>query len=105
MASLRSGTRRDVSTYVQVLYRLNGKQSSTSFEDLASATKFRHTSSAVKICPRRSGRPPCGCNLTWIVEVCVGPGADDSARPVRLAAGRQQVIGALERDEAAWVAG
>jgi hypothetical protein len=37
---------------VQVLYRLNGKQSSTSFEDLASATKFRHTSSAVKICPR-----------------------------------------------------
>lgn len=41
MASLRSGTRRDGSTYVQVLYRLNSKQSSTSFEDLASATKFR----------------------------------------------------------------
>ena len=41
MASLRSGTRRDGSTYVQVLYRLNGKQSSTSFEDLASATKFQ----------------------------------------------------------------
>jgi hypothetical protein len=41
MASLRSGTRRDGSTYVQVLYRLGGRQSSTSFEDLASATKFQ----------------------------------------------------------------
>jgi len=41
MASLRRGTRGDGSTYVQVLYRLNGKQSSTSFEDLASATKFQ----------------------------------------------------------------
>jgi hypothetical protein len=40
VSSLRSGTRRDGSTYVQVLYRLNGKQSSTSFEDLASAQKF-----------------------------------------------------------------
>jgi hypothetical protein len=41
VASLRRGTRRDGSTYVQVLYRLNGTQSSTSFEDLASATKFQ----------------------------------------------------------------
>jgi hypothetical protein len=41
MASLRPGTRRDGSTYVQVLYRLDGKQSSTSFEDLASAKKFQ----------------------------------------------------------------
>ena len=41
MASLRRGTRRDGSTYVQVLYRLNGTQSSTSFEDVASATKFQ----------------------------------------------------------------
>jgi hypothetical protein len=41
MASLRPGTRRDGSTYVQVLYRLDGKQSSTSFEDLASAQKFQ----------------------------------------------------------------
>jgi hypothetical protein len=41
MASLRSGTRRDGSTYVQVLYRLNGKQSSTSFEDLASVHRFQ----------------------------------------------------------------
>jgi hypothetical protein len=41
MASLRSGKRRDGSGYVQVLYRLNGKQSSTSFEDLPSATKFQ----------------------------------------------------------------
>jgi len=38
MASLRPGTRKDGSTYVQVLYRLDGKQSSTSFEDLPSAT-------------------------------------------------------------------
>ena len=41
MASLRRGTRRDDRTYVHVLYRLNGKQSSTSFEDLASATNFQ----------------------------------------------------------------
>jgi len=41
MASLRAGTRRDGSTYVQVLYRLDGKQSWTSFEDLASAKKFQ----------------------------------------------------------------
>ena len=41
MASLRSGTRRDGSTYVQVLYRLDGKQTSTSFEDMASAAKFQ----------------------------------------------------------------
>ena len=43
MASLRRGTRRDGSTYVQVLYRLNGKQSSTtSFEYiLAWATKLQ----------------------------------------------------------------
>jgi hypothetical protein len=33
--------RADGSTYVQVLHRLNGKQSSTSFEDLASATRFQ----------------------------------------------------------------
>ena len=41
MASLRSGTRKDGSTYVQVLYRLDGKQTSTSFEDMASAAKFQ----------------------------------------------------------------
>jgi integrase len=41
MASLRAGKRRDGSAYVQVLYRLDGKQSSTSFEDLASAQKFQ----------------------------------------------------------------
>jgi integrase len=42
MASLRSGTRKDGSTYVQVLYRVDGKQSSTSFEDMASAVKFQN---------------------------------------------------------------
>jgi integrase len=41
MASLRAGTRKDGSTYVQVLYRVDGKQSSTSFEDMASAVKFQ----------------------------------------------------------------
>jgi hypothetical protein len=41
MASPRSCTRKDESTYVQVLYRLDGKQSSTSFHDMASATKFK----------------------------------------------------------------
>ena len=41
MASLRKGTRKDGSTYVQVLYRADGKQTSTSFEDIASATKFK----------------------------------------------------------------
>jgi hypothetical protein len=41
MASLRAGKRRDGSSYVQVLYRLDGKQSSTLFEDLASANKFQ----------------------------------------------------------------
>jgi hypothetical protein len=44
MASLRAGMRRDYSTYMQVLYRLDGKQSSTSFEDLASADKSRRWS-------------------------------------------------------------
>jgi len=41
MASLRRCARKDGSTYVQVLYRLDGRQSSTSFEDLAPATKFQ----------------------------------------------------------------
>jgi hypothetical protein len=41
MASLRAGMRKDYSTYMQVLHRLDGKQSSTSFEDLASAKKFQ----------------------------------------------------------------
>lgn len=42
MASFRNGKpRKDGSTYVQVLYRLNGKQTSTSFQDLATATKFK----------------------------------------------------------------
>ncbi len=41
MASLRRGARNDGSTYVQVLYRLNGKQTSTSFQDLTWATKFQ----------------------------------------------------------------
>jgi hypothetical protein len=40
VASLRPGIRGGGSTYVQVLYRPNGKQSSTSFEDLGSAGKL-----------------------------------------------------------------
>jgi NADPH-dependent curcumin reductase CurA len=41
IASLRSGARKDGSTHVQELYRLGGKQTSTSFEDMASAAKFQ----------------------------------------------------------------
>lgn len=41
MASLRPGTRKSGTTYIQVLYRLDGKQTSTSFEDLVTATKFK----------------------------------------------------------------
>lgn len=42
MASLRNGKpRKDGTSYVQVLYRLNGKQTSTSFQDLATARKFK----------------------------------------------------------------
>ena len=41
MASLRAVTRKNGTEYVQVLYRLDGRQTSTSFEDLATATKFK----------------------------------------------------------------
>jgi hypothetical protein len=41
MASLRTGTRKDGTVYVQVLYRHRGKQTSMSFEDFRSAGKFR----------------------------------------------------------------
>ena len=40
MASLRTGTRKGRTTYIQVLW-LTGRQTSTSFHDHASATKFR----------------------------------------------------------------
>lgn len=40
MASVRTRTRKDGSKYFAVLYRFNGKQTSTSFEDLASASAF-----------------------------------------------------------------
>ena len=40
MASLRTRTRRDGSEYYAVLYRLRGKQTSTSFDDFASASRF-----------------------------------------------------------------
>jgi hypothetical protein len=54
VASIR--TRQGGSTYVQVLYRLNGKQSSSSFEDLASATKFQKL--VEKFGPREGARDP-----------------------------------------------
>ena len=41
MASIRIGHRKDDSTYVQVLFRHDGKQTSKSFHDFASAEKFR----------------------------------------------------------------
>ncbi|MGZ4526230.1 MAG: tyrosine-type recombinase/integrase, partial [Mycobacterium sp.] len=40
MASVRTRARKDGSEYYAVLYRLNGKQTSTSFEDFASASTF-----------------------------------------------------------------
>ena len=40
-------TRKSGTAYVQVLYRLNGKQTSTSFEDAASAAKFRDLVDAI----------------------------------------------------------
>jgi len=44
MVSLQNMTRKNGTAYVQVLYRLNGKQTSTSFDDAASAEKFRDRS-------------------------------------------------------------
>ena len=41
MASLRRRSRKNGSEYYAVLYRLNGKQTSTSFEDFSSANRFR----------------------------------------------------------------
>ena len=41
MASLRTRSRKDGSIYFAVLYRLRGKQTSTSFHDIVSATKFQ----------------------------------------------------------------
>ena len=41
MASLRTRRRKDDSVYFAVLYRLNGTQTSTSFEDFAAAARFR----------------------------------------------------------------
>jgi integrase len=41
MASLRTRNRKDGSEYFAVLYRLDGKQSSASFEDFASADTFK----------------------------------------------------------------
>ena len=46
MASLRNMSRKNGTAYVQVLYRLNGKRP-TSFEDAASAAKFRDLVDAV----------------------------------------------------------
>lgn len=41
MASLRARHRRDGSEYFAVLYRMNGRQSSSSFHDFSSAARFR----------------------------------------------------------------
>ncbi|TRW81243.1 site-specific integrase [Mycolicibacterium sp. 018/SC-01/001] len=41
MASLRAVNRKNGTEYVQVLYRLDGRQTSTSFEDLATAIRFK----------------------------------------------------------------
>ena len=41
MASLRTRSRKDGTVYYVVLYRDSGKQTSTSFEDLGTATSFQ----------------------------------------------------------------
>ena len=41
MASLPTGSRKYGTTYVQVLYRLDGGQTATWFHDHASVSKFR----------------------------------------------------------------
>jgi hypothetical protein len=41
VASLRARSRKGGSTYYAVLYRRDGRQTSTSFENAASAAKFR----------------------------------------------------------------
>jgi len=60
---------------------------------------------SMAVAVRRGEPAPKVSKLTWSVEVCVSPGADNSARPMSLASGGKQVIGALERDEASRVAG
>ncbi len=41
MAALRLRTRKDGSAYTSVLFRVNGKQSSLSFDDHAKAVQFK----------------------------------------------------------------
>ena len=41
MATLRLRTRKDGSAYTSVLFRVNGKHSSTSFDDHAQAVRFQ----------------------------------------------------------------
>ncbi|QBP31625.1 tyrosine integrase [Mycobacterium Phage Niklas] len=41
MASIRTASRKDGSEYTQVRYRLNGKQTSTSFDDATQAVEFK----------------------------------------------------------------
>jgi hypothetical protein len=41
MATLRLRIRRDGSAYTSVLFRVNGKQSSVSFDDHAKAIRFK----------------------------------------------------------------
>ena len=51
MASLRARKRKDGSEYFAVLYRLQGKQTSTSFDDFESALRFWEL--ATKFGPRK----------------------------------------------------
>ena len=58
-ASLRDGKRRDGSPYWSVLYRLDGKQRSTSFNEQTQAEQSRHWS--IPWAPRAPWTPP-GCS-------------------------------------------
>ena len=53
MASLRTRTRKESTAYHAVLYRHDGRQTSTSFEDLATAMTFRDLVDVVGPAPTR----------------------------------------------------
>ena len=76
MASLRTRSRKDGTVYYAVLYRDIGKQTSTSFEDLGTATSFQ--------------------KLVDVVGPVKGPGVS-RRRPSPVDDHGQEVVGALHR--------
>ena len=64
LASLRKMARNDCTGSVQVLYRLDAKQTSTSFEDLTSATKFKKL--VDKFGPAKAIEPSAMTVAEWV---------------------------------------